>query len=464
MQDNQAIHDVYSVNVRSLALANPANDLTLTKSTTSQDDGKKLVRSASSEMMQILFADSDEDGGDDKGNEVDKREKQADVADNNDGDAEKNIGLASHKPDDASHKLDDVDDTIQLASQNPDDDSHKLDDDSQKLDDVDKEADKREKADVADNNDGDADNNLGLASHKPDDDSHKLDDVDDTIQLASQNPDDDSHKLDDDSQKLDDVDKEADKREKADVADNNDGDVDDTIEDTSQNQVHVYSTPDIMTTPTTGTSVPPSTSCDTATTNNDGDVDDTIEDTSQNQVHVYSTPDIMTTPTTGTSVPPSTSCDTATTEESASSQDSMMVIPETPEDEDDDLGSDDNFDDMLLMMPHDRYAIKVIKKTKVHFRLRRAKPTLWRHEANCFIAMRVFSAIDDSKRIAASGVTWKIGDHICTVLLVACLGYSMEPSRSAKVIDTSVTEIIVRNASHGTSGIKFSQMKKVSTH
>ena len=374
MQDNQAIHDVHSVNVSSLALANPANDLTLTKSTTSQDDGKKLVRSASSEMMQILFADSDQDGGDDKDNEVDKREKQADVADNNDGDAEKNIGLTSHNPDDASHKLDDVDDTIQLASHKPDD-----------------------------------------ASHKLDDDSHKLDDVDDTIQLASQNPDDASHKLDDASHKLDDVDKEADKREKADVADNN-----------------------------------------------DGDVDDTIEDTSQNQVHVYSTPDIMTTPTTGTSVPPSTSCDTATTEESASSQDSMMVIPETPEDEDDDLGSDDIYDSMLLMMPHDRYAIKVIKKTKVHFRLRRAKPTLWRHEARCFIAMRVFSAIDDSKRIAASGVTWKIKDHICTVLLVACLGYSMEPSRSAKVIDTSVTEIIVRNASHGTSGIKFSQMKKVS--
>ena len=36
MQDNQAIHDVHSVNVISLALANPANDLTLTKSTTSQ--------------------------------------------------------------------------------------------------------------------------------------------------------------------------------------------------------------------------------------------------------------------------------------------------------------------------------------------------------------------------------------------------------------------------------------------
>jgi len=77
--------------------------------------------------------------------------------------------------------------------------------------------------------------------------------------------------------------------------------------------------------------------------------------------------------------------------------------------------------------------------------------------------MRVFDAIDDSRRIATAGVNWKIDDHIVTVLVVACLGYSKEPSRSAKVVDTRATEIIVRSAKHRTSAIKFSQMRKASS-
>ena len=99
----------------------------------------------------------------------------------------------------------------------------------------------------------------------------------------------------------------------------------------------------------------------------------------------------------------------------------------------------------------------------MHFRLRRTTPTLWRHEATCFMAMRVFSAIDDSRRIASPGVNWKIDDQIVTVLVVACLGYSKEASRGAKVVDMRATEIIVRDAKHGTSAIKFSQMRKVSS-
>ena len=75
--------------------------------------------------------------------------------------------------------------------------------------------------------------------------------------------------------------------------------------------------------------------------------------------------------------------------------------------------------------------------------------------------MRVFSAIDDSRRIATPGVNWKIDGHICTVLVVACLGYSKEPSRSANVVDTRATEIIVRDVKYGTSSVNFSQMKKV---
>ena len=134
-----------------------------------------------------------------------------------------------------------------------------------------------------------------------------------------------------------------------------------------------------------------------------------------------------------------------------------MVIPETPEE--DELSSEGGDEPIL---PHDTFAVRVIKKTKVHFRMRRTTPTLWRHEATCFLAMRVFAAMDDGARIACPGVNWKIGDRIVTVLVVACLGYSNEPSRTAKVVDNRATEIIVRAARHGTSPIRFSQMRKVS--
>ena len=150
---------------------------------------------------------------------------------------------------------------------------------------------------------------------------------------------------------------------------------------------------------------------------------------------------------------------TATTEES--SQDSLMMIPETTEDHDE-VSSDDEVDGDLVVA-HDDFAIRFIKKTKVHFRLRRTTPTLWRHEAICFVAMRVFTAIDDSKHIATAGVNWQIDGKICTVLVVACLGYAPDPGRTAKVADTRATEIIVRESKYGTSAIKFSQMRKVSS-
>ena len=135
------------------------------------------------------------------------------------------------------------------------------------------------------------------------------------------------------------------------------------------------------------------------------------------------------------------------------------------DDDDDDDDDDVDSDDDKPILPHEMFTARLIKHTKVHFRLRRTIPNLWRHEATCFLAMRVFGAIDDSRRIAAPGVNWKIGDRICTVLVVACLGYStQEASRSAKISDTSVTEIILRDAKHTTSTIKFSQMYKVSSH
>ena len=126
-----------------------------------------------------------------------------------------------------------------------------------------------------------------------------------------------------------------------------------------------------------------------------------------------------------------------------------MNVSETEDDEDE------------FVVQHDVYTLRKIQETSVHFRLRRTTPTLWRHEATCHTAMRVFSAIDDSTRMASPGVVWKIDDHTCTVLLVACLGYRQEASRSAKIADTRATEIIVRDATHGTTPIKFRQMKKV---
>ena len=183
------------------------------------------------------------------------------------------------------------------------------------------------------------------------------------------------------------------------------------------------------------------------------DVDSNLDNRGDDAGHTtaeYSTP----------TMPSTSSQPDDTTESSQDSQLSTMVIPETP-DQNDDVSSEG--DDNELILPHDVYTVRCIKSTQVHFRLRRTTPTLWRHEATCFMAMRVFSAIDDSTRIASPGVNWKFDDQIVTVLVVACLGYSKEASRGAKVVDTRATEIIVRAAKHGTSAIKFSQMRKVSS-
>ena len=140
----------------------------------------------------------------------------------------------------------------------------------------------------------------------------------------------------------------------------------------------------------------------------------------------------------------------ATVTDSQSSNATVLNVPETEDEEEDEL-----------VVQHDVYALRKIRETSVHFRLRRTTPTLWRHEATCHTVMRVFSAIDDSTRLASPGVTWQIDGHTCTVLLIACLGYSQDASRSAKIADTRATEIIVRDAKHGTTPISFRQMMKV---
>jgi len=179
----------------------------------------------------------------------------------------------------------------------------------------------------------------------------------------------------------------------------------------------------------------------------DEDGDGKLDDV--DKLDKFRTPDISMTRTTDTEPSATLTDGTATTEES--SQDSTLVIPETPQ----------SSDDELPLVPHDDYSISVIKSAKVHFRLRRTTPTLWRHQATCYTCMRVFAAIDDSARIAIPGVTWRIGDHVVTVLVVACLGYSQEPSRSAKVVDTRATEIIVRDAKFHDGTIRFGHMTKI---
>ena len=157
--------------------------------------------------------------------------------------------------------------------------------------------------------------------------------------------------------------------------------------------------------------------------------------------------------------PLTSSTGTVTDTTAESSQESVMLIPDTPDDVG--PGDDDNSDEIVVT--HDDFAIRRIKSTTVHFRLRRTVPTMWRHKATCYTTMRAFTAIDDARRLATAGVKWKIDEYTFMVLAVACLGYAKEPSRSAKVVDTRATEIIVRDVKYGTSPIKFSQMAKVCT-
>ena len=390
--------------------------------------GQQLQRSASSEMMSILFdADSqdreDEDSGDDSNN-VGKNRRD-DVSSNTDDvctirdNASSNIDDADTIRDDAGTIRDDVSSNVDDAGTIRDDISSNVDDAGTIRDDA------GTIRDDASSNVGDADTIRDDASSNVDDAGTIRDDAD-TIRDNTSSTVDDAGTIRDDadtihdnvSSNVDDADTIRD--DTGTIRDNTDSNVDDVVEKCNEADTirdkgpEGYSTPDMK----TSRSIPATTS--------------TEEPSSQDSMMV---------------VPETTST------EEPSSQD-IMVVPETPEDNAD-------TDDELPVIPHDEFAIRMVKKTKVHFRLRRTTPTLWRHEATCFTAMRVFSAIDDGTKIATPGVEWKIGDDICTVLVVACLGYSKETSRSAKVVDSRATEIILRDVSHKTAAIKFSQMKKV---
>ena len=101
-------HRTRSVNVKAVAATSAATNLTLTE-LTSLKDGKKLVRSASSEMMAFLFDDSDQevrdggnkndasqkldncDGVDTRDKEVDDRDKEVNVVGDNLGHTDVNL-------------------------------------------------------------------------------------------------------------------------------------------------------------------------------------------------------------------------------------------------------------------------------------------------------------------------------------------------------------------------------------
>ena len=146
----------------------------------------------------------------------------------------------------------------------------------------------------------------------------------------------------------------------------------------------------------------------------------------------------------------------ADAEPTASSQSSTDIVlagvPKENVSEAEEVGGDNN----ELIVEHDEFAVQLIRHATCHYRLRRTKPTLWRHQAKCLSTMRMFDAIDDGVRVAASGIEWQIGQFNIVVLVVATLGYFRynAASRSAKVEDTRVTQIIACDAKFH-SGIKL---------
>ena len=152
-----------------------------------------------------------------------------------------------------------------------------------------------------------------------------------------------------------------------------------------------------------------------------------------------------------------------TVSSSQSSTDIVLAgLPRQDVPEAEEVGGDNKNE---LVVEHDEFAVQLIRHAPCHYRLRRTKPTMWRHKATCLSTMRMFDAIDDGVRVAASGIEWQIDQFNIVVLVVACLGYYRynAASRSGKVNDTRVTQIIARDAKLH-SGIKLleKQFKRVS--
>ena len=116
-----------------------------------------------------------------------------------------------------------------------------------------------------------------------------------------------------------------------------------------------------------------------------------------------------------------------------------------------------------VSVEHDEFALQVIRASHTRRRLRRTNPTLYRHDCFCLSHIRVFKGIDDGVRIACAGVQWQLGEKTLTVLVVACLGFLKdEVSRSAKIKDVRLTQVLVRDSGYQTRTMEWNQFRRVS--
>ena len=151
----------------------------------------------------------------------------------------------------------------------------------------------------------------------------------------------------------------------------------------------------------------------------------------------------------------STPQEETTLEESESSQDIVLAgLPEENAPEAVEVDKEDK-----PTVEHDHIAISMIKKTTTHFRLRRTRPTLYRHDCVCLTHIRKFDAIDDGVQIAATGIDWALDGSQITVVLVASLGYtSSKNSRSTKLEDSGGTQIVLRDSQLDVDPLKWNHM------
>ena len=116
------------------------------------------------------------------------------------------------------------------------------------------------------------------------------------------------------------------------------------------------------------------------------------------------------------------------------------------------------------IVEHDDYALAEIKAAKVRFSIRRT--ILYRHNCTPLQDARLFDAVDDSVMIASPGVKWSLRNHVWTVVVVACLGYTVTlRSKSAKICDkrdTRVTQVILRSYRLDGQPLCFDHFFKVS--
>ena len=118
------------------------------------------------------------------------------------------------------------------------------------------------------------------------------------------------------------------------------------------------------------------------------------------------------------------------------------------------------------VVEHDEFAIEIIQPVKRHLALRRVKPSMWRHEATCYMNIRLFRAMDDGVKLAFTGVKWALEGKtgLYVVIIVACLGYKDPPKKnkkSAKMEDSRPTMVVLRHEKDEDQPLRFSQLFRV---